>query len=351
MPSVRVPSQAAFIIGVDTHKYTHTAAVVDRQGGDHAHLRVPADAAGYRRLLRFACAQAPGQRLWALEGSGSFGRGLTTYLLEHDEAVAEIDRPKRPARRNGAKSDPLDATRAGREALSRPHLAQPRRRGSREALRVLLRTRGGAVRARSQAVCHLQELVVTAPQGLRQRLHPLATNDLVARCARLRTSPRQDAEHRATVVALRATARRARALEAEALNLESQLEDLVRDLAPPLLEEPGVGAVTAAEILCAWSHPGRLRSESTFAMLAGVAPIPASSGQVIRHRLNRGGDRQLNRALHTIAISRMNHHGETRRYVKRRTAEGKSQREIRRCLKRYLARRLFKLLETMPMPA
>lgn len=348
MPSVQ--SQLAFVIGVDTHKYSHTASVVDGNGGEHGHLTVATDAFGYRRLLRFARAQAPGARLWAIEGSGSFGRGLTTYLLEQAEPVAEIDRPARPARRNGAKSDELDATRAAREALARPHLAQPRQRGAREALRVLLRTRKGAVRARSRAVCHLKALVVTAAEVLRHQLHKLGTDALVLRCARLRTTDRQSVEHRATVMALRATARRALALEAEAHDLESQLEVLVREMAPQLLDEPGVGVLTATEILCAWSHPGRLRSDAAFAMLGGVAPIPASSGQIIRYRLNRGGDRALNCALHTIVLSRLTHHAETRAYAERRAAEGKSDREIRRCLKRYLARRLFRLLEREAMP-
>jgi len=146
-------------------------------------------------------------------------------------------------------------------------------------------------------------------------------------------------------LALQTTARRAVALEAEAAELEAQLEPLVRQAAPILLDEPGVGPVSAAQLLCSWSHAGRLRSEAAFAAMAGVAPIPASSGQVTRHRLSRSGDRQLNRALHTIIVSRQMHQSETKAYVARRTAEGKSPREIKRCLKRHLARRLFRLME------
>jgi transposase len=146
-------------------------------------------------------------------------------------------------------------------------------------------------------------------------------------------------------MAIRLTARRALMLEAEANDHETQIELLVKRIAPTLLEEPGIGPLTAAEILCAWSHPGRLRSEAAFAMMAGAAPLPASSGQVTRHRLNRCGDRLLNCALHTIVLSRLSHHEETRRYVARRQTEGRSNREIRRCLKRFLARRLFRLLE------
>jgi len=333
------------VLGVDTHKHTHTAAAVTPAGGLVAHLTVAADATGYRRLLTFADEQASGRRIWAIEGTGSFGAGLTSHLLEHGEWVVEIDHPKRPARRNGAKTDELDAVRAAREALAREHLAQPRRRGAREALRVLLTTRENAMRARTKAICQLKDLVVSAPESLRRPLHALPAAALVAHCARLRTNAAPSIEQRYTILALQTTARRALALQAEAAELEAQLEPLVQQAAPMLLDEPGVGPVSAAQLLCSWSHAGRLRSESAFAALAGVAPIPASSGQVTRHRLNRSGDRQLNRALHTIIVSRQLHHPETQAYVARRTVEGKSPREIKRCLKRHLARRLFKLLE------
>jgi hypothetical protein len=341
----RLADQVDHVIGVDTHKASHTAAVVDATGRLVAHATVPADAFGHRRILAFGRTRAAGRRVWAIEGTGSFGAGLTTMLLEQGEWVVEIDRPARPARRTGAKSDELDAERAAREALSREHLAQPRRRGVREAIRVLLRTRQGAVVARTKAICHVKALVVTAPESLRHQLHRLATDELLARCARLRTTPTQSLEHRATIMALRLTARRALTLEAEANDLESQLEALIQPLAPRLLAEIGVGTISAAEIVCAWSHRGRIRSEAAFASLAGVAPIPASSGQVVRYRLNRGGDRQLNRALHTIVLARLGHHEETRVYAAKRLAQGKTDREIRRCLKRHLARRLFKLLE------
>jgi transposase len=268
--------------------------------------------------------------------------------LEHGEWVVELDRPQRAPHRTGAKSDELDAARAAREALGRTHLAQPRRRGDREALRILIRTRDGAVAAKRKAMCHLHALVVTAPELLRQQLRGKTTKDLVLRCARLRTTVYQTTEHRTTIIVLRTTARRILALEAEANDLEMSIEPLVQQRAPTLLTEPGVGVITAAELLCAWSHRGRLRSESAFAALAGVAPIPASSGKVMRHRLNRGGDRQLNRALHTIVLTRMTYHAETRTYAARRAQERKTRREIRRCLKRHVARRLFKVLERLP---
>jgi transposase len=342
--------QVDFVVGVDTHKASHTGAIVDVTGAVHATHTLPADAFGYRRLLAFARSHAPTRRIWAIEGTGSFGRGLTTFLLEQQEHVVEIDRPARPARRNGAKADDLDAVRAAREVLTREYLAEPRRRGDREAMRVLLRTRQGAINARQRAMCHLQALVVTAPQALRKQLQAKTTKDTVVRCARLRTTVHHSTEHRATIAALRATARRILMLEAEADDHESQLQDLVRAVASPLLNEPGVGVLSAAELLCAWSHRGRIRSEAAFATLAGVAPIPASSGKVVRYRLNRGGDRQLNRALHTIVLSRLTHHAETQAYRTRRVQEGKTPREIKRCLKRHLIRQLFKLLQRLEGP-
>ena len=344
--------RADHVIGVDTHRDAHTAAIVATgTGAVLAETTIGADAAGYGRLLRFARRRAGGARVWAIESSGSYGAGLAAFLLAAGEWVVEVDRPKRPARRNGAKSDALDAIRAAREALERDHLAQPRGRGDREAVRVLLTTRRGAVRARTQAINQLKALIVSASEPVRQQLRALSTDALVDRCARLRTRPSHAAEQRATVIALRHTARRIRALEIEVNELESELEQLVKQTVPDLLAEIGVGPISAAQLYCSWSHRGRLRNNGAFAMLGGSAPIPASSGQTIRHRLNRAGDRQLNCALHTIVLCRLQHDPATRAYAARRTAEGKTPREIQRCLKRYLARRLYRILEaTGPHP-
>lgn len=344
---MRLADYVDFVIGVDTHKNSHTLGLVDRSGVEIGNTTLATDAFGYRKMLAWGHQRTPDakRRCWAIEGTGSYGAGFTTYLLEHGEWVVEIDRPKRPARRNGAKSDDLDAVRAAREALARDRLAQPRRRGTREAMRVLLCTREGAVRSRSRAVCHLQALIVNAPTQLRDQLRRDTVDAQIERCARLRIMAEHSVEHRATVRALRATARRIQMLSAEADDHEAELEILVAENAPELLAEPGVGAISAAQILNAWSHAGRLHSEAAFAMLSGSAPIPASSGQTVRYRLNRSGDRQLNRALHTIVLSRMRFHDETKTYVARRTAEGRTPREIKRCLKRYVARRLFRLLE------
>jgi transposase len=339
--------QVEVVIGVDTHKDTHTAAIVDRLGGVVEVFEFPATRAGCRSAIA-RVGTTDGARVWGVEGTGSYGVGLTAVLVAAGERVVEVERPARAARRQGAKSDAIDAVRAAREVLGRDRQIEPRTRGEREAVRVLLATRNGAVVARTKVLNHLHALVVTAPDRLRERLAGLNSQELVRRCARLRVCDDRPVEEQATVRALRACARRALACGTEADELDTELERLLAGCVPELLAEPGVGPISAATIFLAWSHPGRIRNDAAFASLAGVAPIPASSGHTTRHRLSRGGDRQLNRALHTIVISRMRYHPETQAYVERRTTEGKNPREIRRCLKRHLARRVYKILERTP---
>jgi len=336
--------QTDYVIGVDTHRDRHSAAILTGTGALVAETSESADRRGYTTLLAWAQRLANGRRVWAVEGSGSYGAGLTSFLGEHGEPVVEIGRRVRRDARVRAKSDPLDAIEAAREALARPRQAAPRISGEREALRVLVSTREGAVLARTAAINQLRALIVAAPEPLRTSLRGLAFAELVRRCTRLRPGAR-DAATRASALALRSTAKRIAMLSVESRQLRREIEQLVETVAPVLLAEPGVGPISAARILIAWSHRGRFRSEAAFAMLAGASPIPASSGQTIRHRLNRGGDRQLNRALHTIALSRRTSHRQTRDYIDRRTREGKTTREINRCLKRYLARHLYRLLE------
>jgi transposase len=336
-----------FVVGVDTHKQAHTAAMVDRLGGVGETFEFSADPSGYRSALGRVKAYR-GVRVWGVEGTGSYGAGLTGFLQDCGERVVEVERPGRPARRNGAKSDAIDAVRAASQVLASKDLIEPRRGGEREAVRVLLATRNGAVVARTKALNHLQALVVTAPERLRSRLSRLRTDELARQASRLRLRTDQPIEYQATVRAMRACARRALACGQEADELESELKGILTDQVPHLLAEPGVGPISAAAIYLAWSHHGRIRNDAAFAALAGVSPIPASSGQTTRHRLNRGGDRQLNRALHTITLSRLSCHPETKTYATRRLTEGKTTREIRRCLKRHLARRIYKLLENTP---
>jgi transposase len=317
------------VIGVDPHRDTLAAAVTDMVGAC-SQTSVPADGAGYCQLLEFARVQVPGWRCWAVEGAGSYGAGLAAFLQARGERVVEVGRPKRPPRRSGAKSDALDAVRAAREALAQDHLLAPRRRGDREALRVLLVTRHSACAAKVCAINQLKALIVGAPEELPAELRGLATRRQIMRCARLRDRPARSLEHRMTIKALRLTAQRIQLLAVEAAGLRADLDRLVAAVAPWLLELPGVGPISAAQVLVSWSHAGRLRSEAAFAALAGVNPIPASSGQVTRHRLNRSGDRQLNRALHTVVVARLRDDPDTRAYAARRRGQGKSARDVRR---------------------
>ena len=340
------------VIGVDTHVNTHSAAVVQaRTGGVLDQITVEATADGYGRLVEFADQHAA-LRVWAIEGTGSHGAGLTRHLQRREEVVVELDRPERANRRNGAKSDPLDAIRAAREALSRAKLGTPRGGGDRQALSVLLAARRSAVNAGADAQRQLFSLVIAAPEPIRHRFRGNKVPAMIRTAASMRLNPAWDVETTTTVITLRSLARRARALAQEAAEHENAIQAIVRGWRPDLLAQPGIGPIVAATVLCAWSHPGRIHSEAAFAMLAGVAPIPATSGQVTtRHRLNRYGDRQLNQALHTIVVSRIRYHQATRDYVARRTAEGKTTREIKRCLKRYIARDLYRQLETPPTRA
>jgi hypothetical protein len=345
---------AEVVIGVDTHVHTHSAAAVDaRTGGVLAEVTVAADAGGYRELLGFAGEHA-GLRAWAIEGTGGHGAGLARLLAGRSELVVELDRPERAKRRNGAKSDPLDAVRAAREALSRARLGTPRSAGDRQALSVLQAARRSAVDAGTDAQRQLFSLVIAAPECLRQRFRGHKLPAMLCLAARLRISPRWDTETATTARVLRDLAQRAIALGAEAARHEKDILAIVRRWRPDLLTQFGVGPITAATILCAWSHPGRIRSEAAFAMLGAAAPIPAGSGSgrtPVRFRLNRHGDRQLNRALHTIALARLRYDPATQAYARRRTAEGKTPREIKRCLKRYIARDLYRLLENPIMTA
>jgi len=341
-----------YVVGVDTHRDEHVLAVVAAPAGAVLASRaVAANARGYRETLRFAELYAPGGRAWAIEGTGSYGAGLARYLGQRGETVLEISRTTRGERRLRGKDDSLDATRTARSALASETLARPRSGERREALRLLLVARRSAVDVRREALVQLRSVIVTAPDQLRQQLRGLPAGKLLERCSRLRRTSSATADELATRLVLRSLARRIEAATLEAAELEQEILGHVQALAPRLLDEPGVGPIIAAQLIVSWSHHGRLRSEACFARLAGVAPLPASSGQTTRHRLSRGGDRQLNRALHTIVLHRRQHHPATRDYIARRIAEGKSRRDATRLLKRYLARHLYKRLQQEPLMA
>ena len=335
-----------YVIGVDTHRDEHVLVVVASPAGAVVAGRaVEASGRGYREAVRFAEQIAPGRRAWAVEGTGSYGAGLARFLGVHGEAVHEGSRTPRGERRLQGKDDSLDAIRVARAALASETHAQPRTGERQEALRLLLIARRSAVDVRREALVQLRAVIVTSPDRLRDELRRLPLGKLLDRCSRLRRSESAAADELANRLVLRSLARRIQAATAEADQLEREMLTHVRALAPALLDEPGVGPIVAAQLIVAWSHPGRLRSEACFARLAGVAPIPASSGQTTRHRLSRGGDRQLNRALHTIVLHRRQHDPQTIDYIAKKIAEGKSRRDATRLLKRYLARHLYRLLE------
>lgn len=341
------------VIGVDPDRDRITAAVVDTATQGHLSTAAfPTTPAGYRAAVRWADRHSTAdRRAWSIEGAGSYGAGLATTLAQAGELVVEFDHPTTPAAKDGAKSDALDAVRAAREVLSRRSWATPRARGAREGLRALIVARDSAKTARTAAINVLRALILTAPPALREELRALTITALVNHCRRLRPDTTTDVELAATKLALRSAATRVAQLTDETRTLETAMRRLVDELCPALLDEPGVGTLLAAQLIVSWSHPGRCRNEAAFARLAGIAPIEATSGQrQTRHRLSRGGDRQLNRAIHQAAVIRAKTHPETRAYLDRRIADGKTKREALRCVKRYLARHLFRVMENPSMP-
>jgi transposase len=334
--------------GVDTHRDTHTAAVIDQTGRMLGHQTFPATGDGYRQLLGWLRDHGT-VTLVGVEGTGAYGAGLARYLHDERVAMVEVDRPDRRSRRARGKSDPFDAEAAARAALGRVATGHPKTRdGGVEALRVLRVARCSARDQRADCMRQIKALIVTAPPALRERLQTLTKAKLVKTCAGLRpdTAHLGDPEQ-AAKVALRSLARRHHALTAEITDLDALIAPLVNVLNPHLTQLSGVGPDTAGQLLVtAGDNPHRIHSEAAFAMLCGVAPIPASSGQTHRHRLNRGGDRQANSALHRIVISRLQHDPRTRAYLTRRTTQGLSKKDIIRCLKRLIAREIYYILRT-----
>lgn len=334
-------------VGVDTHKDSHVAQAKDQLGRRIGEKIIPTTPAGYRDLL--AWAESLGEvETFGLEGTGSYGAGLARFLRRQGQVVVEVIRPNRQARRRNGKSDPADADAAASAVLSDDAAGAPKAGDSTvEMIRALRVARCTAIKARTQAANAMKALVVTAPDELRESLRDLSKIELVRTCARSRpgelTGPTA-----ATKAALRSLAVRHEALEAEVKFLDGQIEPLIAIAAPELIAVFGVGPDSAGALLvAAGDNPDRLVSEAAFSMLCGSSPVEASSGKTVRHRLNRGGDRQANAALYRIVIVRLRHHEATRAYVQRRTTEGKSKAEIIRCLKRYVAREIYSVLNLM----
>ena len=338
------------VVGIDTHRDTHHAEIATTTGAPIATLAFPNTSSGFTTLLDWITRHAPGARVvCAIEGTRSYGLRLTRALSAAGIWVIEAEQPDRKARRGRGKSDPIDAHLAVKFALNCPleKLPTPRADGDREALRLLLAGRRGLVGTQTAQINQLRDLLrgsTLDPDTDAELARARFSDTVLARLARRRLpahATREQAvrhgEIRRLAVAIRDTGR---ALKAN----QAHLQALIDQLAPGLTERPGIGAVTAAQVIVAFSHPGRCRNDAAFAKLAGTSPLEASSGRITRHRLNRGGDRALNTALHTIALTRMRCHAPTRAYVAKRTAQGKSLREIRRCLKRYITRELYRAL-------
>ena len=341
------------VVGVDTHRdQPMLAVVVVPTGAVVAQRSVAATPRGYSAALRFADEFAPGRRLWAIEGAGHYGAGLGRHLTARNEMVHESARSTRAERRLRGKDDPLDAIRAARSVIGTGTRATPRSGERQEALRVLMVARRSAVDVRRVALVQLRSVIVTTPETPRQELRLLPVTELVRRCSRFRRSSTRTPDYLATVLALRSLAQRIQAATHEAALLEREILAHLRALAPELLDEAGVGPIVAAQLIVSWPHKDRVRSEAALARLAGVAPLPASSGLTTHHRLSRGGDRQPNRALHTVILHRRQHDPTTKDYIARRVAEDKTRREATRLLKPYLARHLYRVMQnTKPLTA
>jgi transposase len=340
--------QGRVTVGIDTHGDVHVAAVLDERGRLLGTESFPTTSKGHRQLERwvsgFGVIEAVG-----IEGTGAWGAGVARHLTGRGYRVIEVDRPDRSTRRRRGKSDTIDAEAAARAVQAHTATSTPKTRTGRiEAIRALRVARRSAIKARSQAANQLHGLVSTAPDVLRDELRRLRLAALVATAARFRPGDPGDPVQ-ATKTALRSIARRYQHLTAEIADLDTTLDPLVAETAPNLIALPGVGTDVAGQLLVtAGDNPDRLHSEAAFAHLCGVAPIPASTGRTDRHRLHRGGDRQANAALYRIILCRLRWDPRTRHYLERRTKDGLTKPEIIRCLKRYIARQIYRELTHLP---
>lgn len=334
--------------GVDTHKDLHVAAVANQTGRIHDVGSFPATPAGYRELLVWMRRHGEIVRV-GVEGTGSYGAGLARHLASEEVEVVEVNRPNRQTRRRRGKNDTVDAEAAARAALNGDATVAPKTHdGTVESIRVLRIAFCSTRNTRTRIANQLRDLVICAPDQLRRDLEALATAARVERAARFRPGELTDPTE-GTKAAMRALARQYQALTADLDELRSQLDTLTQHANPALRNAVGVGVDVASILLIAGGdNVERLTSDAAFAALCGAAPVEASSGKTVRHRLNQGGNRQANHALWRIAMVRLTCDPATRAYAERRRAEGKTSREIVRCLKRYIAREIYRLLTNPP---
>jgi transposase len=336
------------VLGVDTHKDVHVAAALTLTGSLIAQSAFSATAAGYQQLLVWA--RDFGEvRTAGVEGTGSYGASLTRHLQAANVTVVEVNRPNRAVRHRRGKTDAIDAENAARAVLAKEATAQPKSAdGPVEMLRTFKVAKDSAVKARTQAINQLKGLLVAADPALRESLAPLSTPRLITACAAL-VSTATDTTAEATRYTLKLLAERVQHLTTEVNDLTKRIAAAVEEAAPALLEQPGIGPDSAAALLiAAGDNPERLASEASFAALCGVSPLESSSGKSSRRRLNRGGDRQANAALYRIALSRLRWDARTQIYLDKRTRQGKTRREIIRCLKRYIVREVHRIIRNSP---
>jgi transposase len=341
------------VIGIDTHRDSHEVEIADAAGKPIATMRIGNDSAGFAQLLAAIAKLAPGPRVAvAVEGTRSYGVGLARALAAAGLLVIECEQPSRKQRRGKGKSDPIDAHLAVLAALRMDvnRLPVPRADGDQEALRILLVARQEMTEASTAQANRLRALLLAGDDTDRRAARRALAKTALAALAGRELPAHAGREHAVRQAEIRRLALALAQARRQLKDNRSQLLAIVDDIAPGLTGRYGIGPVSAAQAIVSFSHPGRCRNEAAFASLGGTSPIPASSGQTIRHRLNRGGDRALNSAVHTIALCRMRSCARTRAYVARRTAEGKTPREIRRCLKRYIARELYRHLNQSMKP-
>ena len=344
--------------GIDTHADTHHLALIDAYGHPISDQAFPTTTDGYLDLEALL-AEHPGLAGIGIEGTSSYGSAITHLLHAAGHRIVEVNRPDRDQRRRHGKSDPTDAINAAHAIRTGRATTPPKlNTGNVETLRLLMLTRNSANKSRTQAINEIRAIIRTGPAALADHLKGRTLHDLITTCTRYRPDQTPDPTQAATKAALQTLARRWTYLNTEANNAEQQLNTLLTAIAPELLALSCVGPISAAQFLItAGSNPDRLHSEAAFAHLIGVAPIPASSGKTRRHRLHRGGDRQANHAAWRVVFNRTQHHAPTQAYIKRRRTEQLTDRDIRRCLKRYLVREIFPILTTIinrentPQPA
>lgn len=323
------------VVGVDTHRDTHEAEIADATGAVIATVQISNDSAGFAALLAWIAEHAPGPRVAvSVEGTRSYGLGLARAMAAAGLLVLECEQASRRQRRDTGKSDPIDAHLAVLAALrlDADRLPAVRADGDREALRILLGAREDIITASTAQTNRLRALLLSGDDNDRHTARHALTTTVLAALSRRRLPAQASREHTTRHAEIRRLTVALREANRQLADNTKQLRAVVVDLAPGLMDEHGIGPVTAAQAVVSFSHPGRCRNEAAFAALAGTCPLPASSGRTVRHRLNRSGDRALNRAVHTIALTRMRSCPRTRAYVARRTAEGKTSREIRRSL-------------------